>query len=110
MLNYALLIEQLVDYHVFLGNFEANNFLMKIQLDADGIISLNDLIVCIQSSLGDLNVSKFKSFVKEKQKIADRKSKLDATRELARELHRQQQKANMAKQCSQRSLGSISNS
>jgi hypothetical protein len=64
---------------------------MKINLNDDGMITLNDFNACVQSSRQDLNVTNFKAFVKKLRKHDERKQKLDETREKARELHRQRQ-------------------
>jgi len=91
VLNIEALTEEFVKIQIFNGRIEANNFLLKIRLDENGSITLNDFVACIRSSSADLQVSHFKSVVRRIKKNDERRQKLDATREKAREIHRQQQ-------------------
>lgn len=90
-MNYDGLIDEFVESKLFEGKIEAFNFLMKINLNDEGMINLNDFVACLQSSGQDLNITHFKSFVKRIKKDEERKQKLDETREKAREQHRQRQ-------------------
>lgn len=64
---------------------------MKLNMDDDGMISLNDFVACLQSCGQDLNVTNFKQFVKKVKKSDEKKQKLDEMREKAREEQRQKQ-------------------
>jgi hypothetical protein len=70
--------------------------LLKIKLDDEGMINLNEFIACIQSSSADLQVTNFKAFLKNIKKHEEQKKKLDAAQEKAREVHRQRQMATIS--------------
>jgi len=91
VINYDTQIEELLENKFFEGKIDAYNFLMKINLNDDGMISLNDFVACLQSCGQDLNVTNFKIFVKKMKKSEEKKQKLDEVREKAREEQRQKQ-------------------